>query len=31
MVGGQSYKGEILLGPSVAPTAVSVPVTITRN
>ena len=31
MVSGQSYKGEILLGPSVAPTAVSVPVTITRN
>ena len=31
MVSGQSYKGELLLGPSVAPTAVSVPVTITRN
>ena len=30
MVPGQAYKGELLLGPTTAPTAISVPVTITR-
>ena len=31
MTAGQTYKGEILLGPDVAPTAISIPVTITKT
>jgi hypothetical protein len=30
MTPGQSYNGELLLGPSSAPTALSVPIKITR-
>jgi hypothetical protein len=30
MTPGQSYDGELLLGPASAPTALSVPITITR-
>ncbi|HJQ73251.1 MAG TPA: S8 family serine peptidase [Gaiellaceae bacterium] len=31
MVSGQSYNGQLLLGPSTAPTAISIPVTINRS
>ena len=31
LVSGQSYKGELLLGPPAAPSALSIPVTVTRN
>ncbi|HET6748264.1 MAG TPA: hypothetical protein VFL71_03305 [Actinomycetes bacterium] len=31
MTSGQDYKGELLLGPSTAPTAVTVPITVHRQ
>jgi hypothetical protein len=31
MIAGQSYLGELLLGPPVAPTAMTVPVQISRT
>jgi hypothetical protein len=31
MTSGQDYKGELLLGPSTAPTAVTVPITVHRG
>jgi hypothetical protein len=31
MTAGQSYLGELLLGPAAAPTAMTVPVQITRT